>query len=148
MIKQVESNFSAERVKARIARQGRSFAESITVMVILGSPKRNCAGQGICRVDSTPMRAATLDIRPCQSVAALANSVVNGRFQLHFEKASLCPHAQLRHFGNAGFQVNERALVRIPQWWRADRYIQPGKYAITESEHCYTVCFELGPSKG
>lgn len=148
MVKQAESLFSVGQSKAGIKGQGRSFAEAIAVIVALGSPKRNCAGQGICWVDAGLMSEASDGISPCKRAAAIAGPAANGGLELHFEKASLCPHAQRRNFGGSGFQVYERALVRIPQWWRADRYIQPGKYAITEREHYYMVCFELAPSKG
>lgn len=119
-------------------------AESIAVMVLFGSPKHNCAGQGICRVDGGLMSTDTLALRPCQAATAIADPVAGRHLRLHFAKASMCPQAQRNHFGGTAFQVNELAPVRIPQWGLPEAHIQLGQYPVSESERYYTVCFELG----
>ncbi len=109
----------------------------IALSVVLGSPKQNCAGLGICKIERAALQgqSSPFSDAACGKVAALGQ-IKNGRLVLYILKYTISACTMKLHFGGDSFQVEDAyhvpddiaILLDIP----AGMQLLPGKYRMMD----------------
>lgn len=108
----------------------------IVAEVIFGSPKKNCAGIGICKVSPVDNISTTL---PCRSVSTEIASIKSNAIRLRLRMDGLCSNLIDRQFKHGRFKMEE--AFELPLWLvdelqLAARQIKAGQYPVSfEEEH-------------
>lgn len=115
----------------------------ITAEVIFGSPKKNCAGIGICKV--SPVDNVTT-VMPCRSVRTEVASIKRNSLRLRVPMDGLCANVLDRQFRLGRFKMEE--TFELPRWLVAQlqlaaTHIKAGSYPVTFSERHVEIVLRL-----
>lgn len=115
----------------------------IIAEVIFGSPKKNCAGIGICKV--SPVDNATT-VMPCRSVRTEIAGVRNNSLRLRVPMDGLCANLIDRQFRLGRFKMEE--AFELPEWLVAQLQlpasrIKAGSYPVNFSERHIDIQLRL-----
>ncbi len=108
----------------------------IVAEVIFGSPKKNCAGIGICKVSPVDNISTTL---PCRSVSTEIASIKSNAIRLRLRMNDLCSNLIDRQFKHGRFKMEE--AFELPVWLvnklkLSAGHIKAGSYPVTfDEEH-------------
>ena len=113
--------------------------------VVFGSPKKRCAGVGICSMNPLSTEPANSAF-PCQKVLAQLSVQKPQRFILRLVKQGLCPNLAERQFPQNQFKLPRS--FRIPDSICKRLKIQnasipAGTYQVEESEEGYSIYMNL-----
>lgn len=102
----------------------------IIAEVIFGSPKKNCAGIGICKVSPVDN---TTTVMPCRSVRTEIAGVRNNSLRLRVPMDGLCANLIDRQFRLGKFKMEE--AFELPGWLVAQlqlpaSQIKAGSYPV------------------
>lgn len=105
----------------------------ITAEVIFGSPKKNCAGIGICKV--SPVDNATTAM-PCRSVRTEIAGIRNNSLRMRVPMDGLCANLIDRQFRLGRFKMEE--AFELPTWLVEQlqlpvAHIKAGSYPVSFS---------------
>lgn len=121
------ANFTAIQLKS---------SPFIVAEVIFGSPKKNCAGIGICKVSPVDNISTTL---PCRSVSTEIASIKSNAIRLRLRMDGLCANLIDRQFKHGRFKMEEAFELPL---WLVDKlklsagHIKAGSYpVIFDEEH-------------
>lgn len=78
--------------------------------IVLGSPKKNCEGIGICRIERAAVSKPMPTSRKCCQAKALIIRK-EGRLIFYFIKHSLSPCVVKKQFQNGQFKLTESILI-------------------------------------
>lgn len=111
--------------------------------VLFGSPNKNCAGAGICKVTAPVAQEMSGDgRRGCNRAIALVRTDTSDSLVFQFVKHSMCRKAISRYFGKGIFLVEDPFEFRQNYWSEGSRTIRPGLYPVMESKDYLTVRFK------
>ncbi len=106
----------------------------IVAEVIFGSPKKNCAGIGICKVSPVDNMSTTL---PCRSVSTEIASIKSNAVRLRLRMDGLCSNLIDRQFKHGRFKMEEAFELPL---WLVDKlklsasHIKAGSYPVIFDE--------------
>lgn len=119
------------------------LSDEVLAMVVLGSPRRQCEGQGICMIEGGAVIEGGVSGLPCQRTTAMARRLSGGGLQLTFLKSALCPNARRKHFSNKKFIVPEAAPVIMHHWVDPHNRVLPGQYTIMKCRKYYRIVLDI-----
>lgn len=108
----------------------------LTAHVVLGSPKKNCAGIGICRIERAARHedAASSPKRCCQAKALLTSK--DDKLILYFVKHSLPACVLHKQFKNDHFPVDSEVFlpneIALELGFRPGTFIVQGDYKVID----------------
>lgn len=117
--------------------------------IIFGSPKKNCAGAGICKVVSpTSHQPGTLSCLNCGRAVALVHFVEPQTAVFRFVRKSMSREVVRKHFKNDVFLV-ESSFRFSQDYWQGtgQRAILPGAYLVERSDDFFTIRFRVGKQR-
>lgn len=111
--------------------------------IIFGSPKRNCAGSGICKVNSpTALGSVPLSCLNCKRATALISLDAPEIIVFQFVRSSMASEVLQKYFGNDVFLLEAPFQFRQSHWPEAEgRMIRAGAYPVERNETFLTVRF-------
>lgn len=121
----------------------RAIGGVLAADVVFGSPNRNCAGSGICRVTAPiAQEMQTIGSWGCHRAIALVRLAAPQVLAFHFVIQSMCRKAMEQHF-SAGFFLVEAPFEFKPDFWAKGQgiIVPPGAYPIVRSQDYLTVNF-------
>lgn len=123
---------------------GKQAVEKILVAdVLFGSPNKNCAGAGICKVIAPVAQETSPNGRwECNRAIALVKIDTSDTLVFQFVKHSMCRKAISKYFGTGIFLVEDPFEFRQNFWSEGSRTIRPGAYPIVPGEDYLTVSFK------
>jgi len=107
--------------------------------VLFGSPKRRCAGQGICKVEVLAGNAPPMRVRDkCNYANAILCITDHGTADLYFIKASLCSKLIRQYFVESYLELEEPVEMELRAYWDPARAAQGlrSKQALSKRKHC------------
>ncbi|GJM32812.1 MAG: hypothetical protein DHS20C18_18130 [Saprospiraceae bacterium] len=113
--------------------------------VVFGSPKKNCAGVGICSMNPL-IQEPTNYAFPCQKVIAQLMVEKQQLLLLRLSKQGLCPHLAMRQFPKNKFilKTNFKLPASICARLNIQKDLIPaGTYSVEENEESYCICMAL-----
>ncbi len=115
----------------------------ITAEVIFGSPKKNCAGIGICKV--SPVDNATTAM-PCRSVRTEIAGIRNNSLRMRVPMDGLCANLIDRQFRLGRFKMEE--AFELPAWLVTHlqlpaSHIKAGSYPVSFSDRHIDIQLRL-----
>lgn len=120
----------------------------ITLSVVLGSPKQNCAGLGICKVERAALQgqSSPFSDTACGKVAALGQ-IKNDKLVLYILKYTISACTMKHHFGGDFFQIDSTydipddiaGLLDIPP----GKQLRQGKYKMVDMGVHLCICIAL-----
>ncbi|MCB9297820.1 MAG: hypothetical protein H6559_32520 [Lewinellaceae bacterium] len=111
--------------------------------VLFGSPNKNCAGAGICKVIAPVAQETSPNGRwECNRAIALVKIDTSDTLVFQFVKHSMCRKAISKYFGTGIFLVEDPFEFRQNFWSEGSRTIRPGAYPIAPGEDYLTVSFK------
>ena len=115
----------------------------ITAEVIFGSPKKNCAGIGICKV--SPVDNVT-QAMPCRSVRTEIASVKRNTLRFWVPMDGLCANLIDRQFRLGRFKMEE--AFELPNWLVSQLQLSAGKikagsYPVTFKDSSIEILLRL-----
>lgn len=109
----------------------------IALSVVLGSPKQNCAGLGVCKIERAALQgqSSPFSDTACGKVAALGQ-IKNDRLVLYILKYTISACTMKHHFGGESFLVEDTydipddiaAMLDLP----TGTQLRPGKYRMVD----------------
>ena len=114
---------------------------SIQAEVVLGSPAKDCAGLGICKI--LPIRYQIHC--NCHHVRARIHLMRDGHLQCVFPVTELSESVQQKYFSSSYFQVE--TVCWLPLWLckqlglQGRRGIAPGHYSIQKMDASIMIVF-------
>lgn len=121
--------------------------EALALHIEFGTPSKECANFGICRVQ---MLNKGFELKPpdtcdCKGIGYI-DKIENGLLKIIFPKIYLSQKAAGKHFGNGHFQIDEQFV--LPQFLKEKlkletAFISSGNYPIIENEEFYEVYLEV-----
>ena len=121
------------------------------VEVVFGSPRHDCAGMGICRIEPDLWDNATVRLpgSPCCHAPAYAAGDDFGRLLLHFPLEELPARVRSRYFSSGLFEIPDP--VPVPEWLLREIFsvtcvhyrIAPYRYPTLETRRLLTVSLRL-----
>lgn len=123
--------------------QRQAVQEVLVADVLFGSPNKNCAGAGICRVTAPVAQEMGTEGRwGCHRAVALVRILSPTVIAFHFVIQSMCRKAVRTYFAGDAFEV-EAPFVFQPNYWSGGQgvTIQPGRYPVVRSADYLTVTF-------
>ncbi|MCB0552190.1 MAG: hypothetical protein KDD02_01465 [Phaeodactylibacter sp.] len=132
----------SEQPNGALGRQG--FNEVLVADVLFGSPNKNCAGAGICRVTAPVAQELSAEGRwGCHRAIALVRAVSPTAIVFHFVLQSMCRKAIKAYFTGDTFLVEDPFEFQPDYWSKGQPItIQPGVYPVVRSKDYLTVAFE------
>lgn len=123
---------------------GKQAVEKILVAdVLFGSPNKNCAGAGICKVIAPVAQETSPNGRwGCNRAIALVKIDTSDTLVFQFVKHSMCRKAISKYFGTGIFLLEDPFEFRQDFWSEGSRMIRPGAYPIAPGEDYLTVKFK------
>ncbi|MCC7504339.1 MAG: hypothetical protein IT259_03515 [Saprospiraceae bacterium] len=115
--------------------------------VVFGSPREDCAGTGICRIEAQgDFPGATAGRRECRRAKASLSAPDPYSLQVRFQRHDLCSHLLRNYFRHAQFHLPQSC--ELPSALAQDlqlegRVMQPGQYAIVAEGHTLSVTFRM-----
>lgn len=115
----------------------------ITAEVIFGSPKKNCAGIGICKVSPVDNVATSM---PCRSVPTEIVRIKRNSLRLRVPMDGLCANLIDRQFRLGRFKMEE--AFDLPDWLVVQlqlpaAHIKTGSYPVTFSHSYVEIILRL-----
>lgn len=122
---------------------GKQTVEKILVAdVLFGSPKKRCAGAGICKVIAPVAQELSHNGRwECNRAIALVKMEPPDMLVFQFVKHSMCREAISKYFGTGIFLVEDPFEFRQNYWSEGSRTIVPGAYPVMQSKEYLAVRF-------
>lgn len=122
---------------------GKQRAQKIFVAdVLFGSPNKNCAGAGICKVIAPAVQEMNIEGRyGCNRAIALVKIEPSETLVFQFVRHSMCRKAITKYFGNNFFVVEDPFEFHQDYWSKECKMIQPGVYPVARSKDFLTVRF-------
>lgn len=128
------------------APQRQAVQEVLVADVLFGSPNKNCAGAGICRVTAPVAQEMGTEGRwGCHRSVALVRILSPTVIAFHFVIQSMCRKAVRQYFTADHFLV-ESPFEFQPDYWAQGSCvrIKPGLYPVVRSGDYLTVAFQYG----
>ncbi|MEL7247926.1 MAG: hypothetical protein AAFO03_05890 [Bacteroidota bacterium] len=123
----------------------------VTANIVLGSPKKNCEGVGICRIERARDHQKKSAHRACLCTAkALLSAKDDQHLLIFLVKHSLAACAVKKHFQGEFFQMEEP--VMLPEAIRQELalptpfWLSAGHYEITDIGHHLALKVALSPA--
>ncbi len=136
---------SKRKEKAPVAPKREAMEASFLVAeVMFGSPNRNCAGAGICKVFApTAQEMSSRGNCSCKRAIALVSATPGRALEFRFVRQSMCRNVIKQQFGQGVFVVEDPFEFHHNHWLKgAQRIIQAGIYPVLESKDYFTVVFD------
>lgn len=119
----------------------------VTANIVLGSPKKNCAGIGICRIEKAQSQPS-FNTRKTKCGQAKALLVMKQqKLTIYFVKHTLPLCTKQKHFASRQFRIEER--VRIPKDMAAElklpshAYIETGNYDMIDLGQHFCIAVNI-----
>ncbi|MEZ5039181.1 MAG: hypothetical protein R2828_04800 [Saprospiraceae bacterium] len=116
----------------------------VVAEVVFGSPKKNCAGIGICKVSPVENVLPSL---PCRSVTTEIAAIKNNVLRLRLSMQGLCANMIDRQFSQGRFKMEES--FQLPAWLvdqlqLSANQVKRGTYTLVFEEQHIIISLRLG----
>lgn len=120
------------------------FDVVIVADVLFGSPRDNCAGNGLCKVLApVASELPTWTRWNCKKGIAVIRLINHHMMVFHFVKASLCKQLEATYFSRPLFEVHELVDVKLNNWSTGSYQLLPGRYIVKSQGSYYTATMNI-----
>ena len=115
--------------------------------VVFGSPREDCAGTGICRIEALAASPAAAGPRECRRARATLSSSDAHSLVLCFRRSDLCSHLFRHYFRNDHFCLPQGCSLpgELAQSMQlAYNELIPGNYPIAQSGDLFRITLKVG----
>ncbi|HNM24026.1 MAG TPA: hypothetical protein PKL15_01300 [Saprospiraceae bacterium] len=135
-------SLQAERPRAIVS----ILPDFILADVIFGSPREDCAGTGICKIEAIADMPSAAGPRECRRSRAALSAPDPQTLVARFRRSDLCSHLLRNYFRYDVFHLPQScelpgALAQAMHL--SSNVLQPGCYPIRSEGDCFVVTFEV-----
>lgn len=144
-----EEKFDTSDINSQRLLRRKGDRKLIVADIMFGSPHKNCAGVGICKVISRPSENVYAGRNnKCKSAVAMVRIITRRVLVFHFVRRSMCAKTRDKYFRNNIFEVEDPFEFQLPDAEEGENMvIEPGLYAVKRGYHYLSVSFKVRESK-
>ncbi len=122
------------------------LSDFIVADVIFGSPREDCAGTGICKIEALADMPSAAGHRECRRCRAALAAPDPQTLVIRFRRSDLCSHLLRNYFRHEVFHLPQScelpgSLAQAMQL--SGNVLQPGSYPIQSEGDFFVIAFEV-----